>query len=247
MIAEFGGEEKIPEGNMTTHYVDMNGAEHDQSLIHNDTNGVEVIEKYNGTMFDSDHSHATVEHSAHDSLSDDNKVPEQINHETGEPMDNNTGNNSETQTNESTTPKQVNPKTGLPMDNKGDNSQADNKNNLSNNGNENTTILSTEKLEHVHKVFNHNIDHLFGERPISAWSYIKDHVSATRIMEMYKEGEIKEDFKPLTHYMNQLQNITGIRPQGVDLLHPDPETIPHYIGRALEEAERTGQIGKVTL
>jgi hypothetical protein len=242
---EFGGEEKIPNGNISTHYVDMKGIEHNQDLIHSDTSGAVVIEKYNGTMFDSDHSHATAEHTTHDGLPSDNKVPEQINPETGLPMNHTDGVGDHTNTqgvDDYKVPAQVDPTTGQHING------VDNQNT---NGSENTisniSQLSQEGLDHVHKVFDHNIDHLFRERPMSSWNYIKDHVSATRMMEMYKEGEIKEDFKPLVHYMDNLKDITGIKPQGVDLLHPDLETIPHYIGRALEEAERTGQIEKVTL
>jgi|GEM_PF-4686740 len=107
--------------------------------------------------------------------------------------------------------------------------------------------LSQIEIGHVHKIFNDNIDHLFHERPTGEWESIQKNINAERILELSEKGEISRNFEPLVNHIKNLQEVTGLRPYGADIFHQRPETIPHFIGRALEEAQRLGKLEKVTL
>lgn len=244
--------DNIPEGKLTTHYTDMNGTEHDQILINIDAKGETTLEGYKGDMFDSDHSNGAqqIETTPDVENNDISKVPEQTNPETGEPF--NVKNIQETphvdNNDNFKIPEQVDVKTD----------------NIDNNSVERTTPNTTPRpeivhngltqiqLDEVHKLFDNNVDHLFGERPGSSWEYIQNNVSAERIMEMTRNNEIKADFRPLVEHLKDLQKLTGVNPQGPEyglggIIVKEAETIPHFMGRALEEAYKKGIIDKVTL
>ena len=108
--------------------------------------------------------------------------------------------------------------------------------------------LTQIQLDEVHNTFNNNIDHLFYEKPNGMWEHIQKNISAERIFELAKKNEINSDFKPLVEHMEKLESLTNIHPYTKDILHPDgPETIPHFMGRALEEASKKGLLDEVTL
>ncbi len=160
---------------------------------------------------------------------------EQINPETGLPM-------------EHTHPEQINPETGKPYHAEGDVGKTVSEEGGS--GNVNTERdLTPAEIEHVHNVFDRNIDHLFRGRPEGEWNSIQKLIPADRILELYNKGEVESYFKPLVHHMMKLEEVTGLRPYSYDPIdHPEgPEKIPVFIGRALEEAARIGKLDEVTL
>lgn len=169
-------------------------------------------------------------------------VPEQVNAETGETID--LKNIQETPHVEENgnfkVPEQVDVKT--------DTTGTDHGNNIINGSEIVRNGLTQVEIDHVHDVFNNNIDHLFSERPRADWETIQKNISAERIFELAQKGEIAREFSPLVEHMSKLEKLTDVHPYTQDILHPDgPETIPHFIGRALEEAEKIGVIDQVTL
>ncbi len=237
MADEFGGEEKIPSGNMTTHYVDMNGIEHDQALIYHDTNGVEVVDNYNGTMFDSDNSSNVNSPDASEiqgqvevgtDLSTDENLPRvEIDPETGLLI--------ETDDSDKTT--------GLDQNiNNGENTIEKDAENIS------EIKLTPDMLEQVERTSEYNIDRVFPtDEAINQWYNIQT-MEATLVTDMNVD-DADEIYKPLVEYVHNLQRITGItNPHEATWTQP-AESIKEYIERALEKAASDPKIGldKVTL
>lgn len=228
------------DGDLIMHDVKSN---QDYNLIQDEE--IDIISKYQGKMFDSDNSGAKIETpvnpdqngSIDTSITQENEgeyqSEGQINQRAGLPVEDNLNEKINPETGKSYENEEVPDKTiSKETDSKFVNIERD---------------LTPKELANVHKVFDDNIDHLLRERPRAEWESIKNHIPADRILELYEKGEVLENFKPLVRHMLDLKEITGLRPQGIDILHPEAETIPHYIGRALEEAQRIGKIDEVTL
>lgn len=240
-------------GNVTFHKI---GVPKDITL----EKGVEIkaSDTYHGKMFDSDYSGVKVEDTAH--IQGQGQGPQeeiintphiqsqfeidhpQVNPVTGEPIIN---------TPHYEAPPQVDPITGQPITQEGSNLDNSNLNarqeevlNASHAG----ASLSIEELHQVEATVNENINHLFGtDKLMSDWDYIKDHISAERLMEINKEGGIAENYEPLVHHLHNLEKITGFHPKGASLINPEPETITNFLNRATEEAMKIGRIDEVTL
>ncbi|MFA6324820.1 MAG: hypothetical protein WCX46_01175 [Candidatus Paceibacterota bacterium] len=203
ILENYGGDAtKVPDGNISTDYIDMKGIAHHQDLIKGNT-----VEQYKGDMFDSGKKISG-------NIQNDNQAPLQENPITGEPI-NNTANSHDA------IPLQENPITGEPIDNtpNGDpigyqenpitgepitsrskdiglnnnqtplNQNQTELNNLNQNntdsiniktGAENNLIdfdnnpynLSVEKLDEVRNIYKDNIDKLFNGQE-GPWNIIK--------------------------------------------------------------------------
>jgi hypothetical protein len=250
ILEEYGDISKIPSGNISTHFTDMQGVEHDQSLIQTESDGSVVVKKYEGNMFDSDNSGQKIEApSDTQDVPSDHKIPEQINPETGLPMNES---NIDTQVpGEYKVPEQINPETGLPINSSENNHQETGEDTKTINSNESSGNLSPEKLEHVQKVFDHNLNYISKDIPENVWEHTEKHISAVRIMDIAERHELGKEFNDLINHMKKLEETTGVHPikgesiGGIETVKA--ETIPDFFNRALKEAERIGQIDKVTL
>lgn len=112
--------------------------------------------------------------------------------------------------------------------------------------------LSEQDSKIVHNTIDDNINRLFpSEKLMGEWSQIKNNITAERFMEMYNKNEIdtniRPDIEPLINYIHKLEEITGLHPYGESPLHPNAESIPHFIGRAVEEAQVLGKLDQVKL
>lgn len=232
LIEQYGSEENIPKGTITTDYIDMNGEIHNQTLLSENQNSETIINQYEGDKFNSDNS------SNENTLTENpenNQMYEGIENQSNNQIDITNKENNDAQNNQDK--QEINSSDKSIKD--------DNKENIQSSYHEK---LTEEEVKLVHKVFNNNIDHLFSERPYSDWEFIQKNISAERILELSHKNQISESFKPLIDHMEKLKNLTGINPYAKDLSHPDgPETIPHFIGRALEEAQKRNLLEKVTL
>lgn len=196
----------------------------------------DVIGKYEGKMFDSDHSSENIENN--------NEVAGQAEA------------NTDLSTNENLPRLEVDPETGLLIEtNDGANSTDTNQNS---GGDENTinkevsvtpeTKLTPDMLEQVERTSEYNLDRIFPtDEAINQWYNIQT-MGATLITHMSVE-DADEIYKPLVEYVHNLQKITGITdPREATMIKP-AESISEYIDRALEKAASDPKIGldKVTL
>ena len=187
---------------------------------------------------------ATINSSANNTTIDTPKVEgqngeystgEQINSETGLPVEN-------------IKSEQINPETGKPYAETGDGEKTTSTES-SPGSVEIYKELTSVEIEHVDRVFDNNIDHLFRERPEGEWNSIQKLIPADRILELYDKGQVESHFKPLVHHIIKLEEVTGLHPYSYDPIdHPlGPEKIAVFMTRALEEATRIGKIDEVTL
>lgn len=197
----------------------------------------ETVDKYEGKMFDSDHSAEKIETATTTDVSESGHQGEGVTGTGDNSHVNETADKTETTNQEQAT----------------DNKEVTTDKQTT--GEKETIIehraLTTEELEQVKNIYNHNLDKLMDNSPESRWEYIQKNVTAERFMELTNKGEIKSDFHSLADHMKKLEEVTGVRPEGAQylggVLIKEAESIPNYIGRALEEALRKGVLDKVTL
>lgn len=106
-------------------------------------------------------------------------------------------------------------------------------------------LLSTTK--EVIMNYENNINHLFPtEESMETFDYIKKNVSAERLFEMGRNGEISDAYKPLISHMNKIEEISGLKPIGESLIS-EAETIPTFIYRASKEIAEMGRLDEIKL
>jgi hypothetical protein len=113
------------------------------------------------------------------------------------------------------------------------------------NTNINSSDITPEALE---QIYIKDITHLFPtEKLMNEWNNIKTNISAENFMDIGENGGLKKDYVPLFEYMNKLEEVTGLHPQGTSIINPDPESIPSFIDRAIKEAIKNGKIKEIEL
>lgn len=217
--------------------------------------GAETIEKYQGKMFDSDHSEVKTENiNSIYEPSNGYKIPEQFNPIADEEVNIQTEPISSVD-NLYKLPPQVDPVTGeivikgnTDINNTNLNTEkveTTNSNEIINT--QHNINLSTEELAVVHETLKENINHIFPENERThAWDNVKDK-TPDDLFKIEKENGLNEMYKPLTSHLHRLEEATGLRPRGASILNPIPETNREFIERALQKAQEMGQLDKVKL
>jgi hypothetical protein len=237
-------------GNLTYHAV---GIKND--LILERGTDVKADNLYEGRMSDTDHS----------GVKESFKAPDQVDMETGRPIivphDTN-GDIINLDNDQFKVPEQVDMETGKPIVNtleNGDKTQGikldNNENIIPKNSNLSSNIeaknlkvidnLSPEVLEKAHTTLNENIKHIFPtDKLMHEWDNVKN-ISAEKLLELSDKGELKPELQSLADHIRNLEKVTGLRPQGVSLINPEPETISHFLNHTTEEVVKNGRIDEI--
>lgn len=93
--------------------------------------------------------------------------------------------------------------------------------------------LTPEEITKLNETHLENLKHIFPN--LKDWDNIKNVTPAEKLFTM---ETVADKYKPLVAYVKNLKEITGINPN-------QNETIPMYIKRALEEAQKNGNLDKV--
>ena len=99
----------------------------------------------------------------------------------------------------------------------------------------------------IKQTYENSIQHLF---PDNGQTHAWDNVSGKTPDQLFKleqKNSLNEMYKPLTSYMHNLQETTGLSPRGASILNPTPETNAEFIERALQKAQEMGSLDKVKL
>jgi len=220
------------------------GEDHDLISPYKEASSGEVLEKYHGKMFDSDHSEVKTE----DVTQTQGLQDEIINTPHYEPTnpvivpdvaDPNNLNLNIRQEEIINTPHN---ETGL------QGSSSDIKHVDTTNTPHTTEPLSPgEAFHQVQTIIHSNINHIFPtEKLMGEWNSMKDNVSAEKLMEMYHNKELNDDFKPLAHHIKDLERISDLHPEAETLINP-AESITNFISRALEKIQEIGRLNRVKL
>ena len=117
----------------------------------------------------------------------------------------------------------------------------------------NPYFLNQEQLTQVHQTYENNVDKMF---PVSEyqWDLIKSatitdepNVSWAQKLVGWNEADASDLFKPLINHLHKLQEITGLKPYGVTILSPIPETPEEFEIRCLQKATEMGVLDQVKL
>jgi hypothetical protein len=216
-------------------------------------------------MFDSDHFGVKIENTDN-TIPDEYKLPPQVDPITGEPTSTRID-SSNLVDDQYKLPPQVDPETGkLPDQNipQGDDQQilsGESETKYVDIRGENNFELSKltegerftspdgygaftgEEMKQIFKTYDHDINHLFSKNP-NAWLDIRHSVSAKQLMSNFKTEELKDVYKPLARYINRLEELTGLTPEGATKIKP-AESIPNFIYRALHEAKKLNKLDEI--
>ncbi|MBU0612002.1 hypothetical protein KKB58_01050 [Patescibacteria group bacterium] len=222
------------QGNLKTHYVDMKGIEHDETLIQNE-NGNIKINKYGGEMFDSDKSGIQTTPSTETT----GATPE-----TGELDTSLVESQTEPVPVNSDISKISGGDAGIPQENPvpvGTETTGGAK--IETLGN-----LSPEQLEQANEIHQSNIDYLFpDEEETHAWFAVKDShlMPAEKLINMNTET-MNETYKPMVLYMQNLREVTGLDPVPQTAIQVG-ETPEEYMIRCEKFAVLNGLEDKIRL
>ncbi len=271
MSTKFGGTEHVPHGTISTHYVDMKGTTHDQTLI--GTNGA-VVEKYNGDMFDSDKNHTVGHETANQNTTDDFANQKVVNIDgealkiegahTTTNLDNSTDSFSnqpiikiDDEALKTQPPQSETPVIAGAIANKDVSINHDLKTTHPTNTEHPVPTHSTAHTE-IHPtvnslsiegkhVYENMLHKMFpDQKSLSLWDKIKDSTggqSAEKILHRPLH-ETTEELRPLIREMNRLHEITGLEPRQGNILLPD-ESPNEFILRNVADIEQMGKLKKI--
>ncbi|TSA28997.1 MAG: hypothetical protein D4R68_02990 [Ignavibacteriales bacterium] len=259
ILQEYGDITKVPHGNLSTHYVDMKGVEHDQSLIQNQSN-IETVEKYHGDMFDSDKSNTTTPHDNNF----DNQQPIKIDDSTDEFIKQQPihvdGSVNDIDNQSPIYPiGNVNDQQPIHID--GSTTEHGSNNDLSATGTENPNHptldqqVETQSTLHalspqVEHIYESNIHKMFpDEKSLETWNLIKDSTGDRSAQELMSWNVLDEKgnpdvYSPLVSELHELHAITGEEPIGETALHP-AETLEEYRIRTYQIVEEIGKLDEI--
>ncbi len=104
--------------------------------------------------------------------------------------------------------------------------------------------LTGEKMMHAYEVGQKNVAHLFqnNDHSLGVWNAIKN----AKVGNLLKMKNTNEDDIPVIKYIQKLKDITKLNPKN-GILGIQPETVDHYIARALQKAALLGKLEQVEL
>lgn len=239
ILETYGGDAtKIPEGNLSTHYVDMHGVAHEQSLIHEQGG----IETFKGDMFKPGQN---IEHN----LSTQHEVP-----------------NTETPTaHPAGTETHINPVNNIRAKLAEDYASASKANAENVINSDHTQIhpeprlehpdyitnhpeyaknpfhLSGEKLQQTYEIHQENVHHIFPSDTKDMWDRIKG--ANAKQMLLTKPEDANEGFNSFFSYLKKLKEVTGKSPHDSALF--GHENVEKYVARTEQYAAKHDMLDKI--
>jgi hypothetical protein len=107
--------------------------------------------------------------------------------------------------------------------------------------------LSQEQLsEQLDNAYQNNINHLFPTKELmSNWSSIKN-IPVEKLMALHENKELAENLEPLVRHIKHLEKVTHIKPLPATGDMP-AETIGNLLHRTIEKAQQMGKLNRVKL
>ncbi|HAE36455.1 MAG: Aerotolerance-related exported protein [Candidatus Nomurabacteria bacterium GW2011_GWF2_35_66] len=105
--------------------------------------------------------------------------------------------------------------------------------------------LTSKEMRQIERVSNHNIHKIFPNNYEDQNWHEAKNMDAYKLYHL-KVGEVSDEYKPLHHYLHKLSSVTGIKPLPGDNMYL-PQTNDQFINDALKVAAEIGKLDKVKL
>jgi len=116
---------------------------------------------------------------------------------------------------------------------------------LTNQLQENLINLNSGTLEKVNINLQENLHHIFPTKKLmETYDYIKENVSAEKLVALGRKEGVADAYKPLISYMDKLEETSGLKPIGKSLIN-EAESISDYMLRASKKIAEIGKLDEI--